>query len=196
MKNILVLDVGGVLATNLTPRLWQDLAHLANTSLDTMYASYKKEISKKLWTGECSEAQFWQWLESYGVQLSVSNQRQLITEALQPLPALDYLEQWSKLADIYIMSNHLSDWLQPLLAPYQSYIKSTHVSDQIRLSKPNSKWFQLLHEQFIDASSVWFVDDSANNIAAAESLGWHSLLADQNQDWITTLTAQLQSASS
>ncbi|MCR8656347.1 HAD-IA family hydrolase [Paenibacillus endoradicis] len=195
MKNILVLDVGGVLATNLTPRLWQDLANLANISVDTMYASYKNEISKKLWTGECTEGEFWQWLESYGVQLTRDSQRQLITQALQPLPALDYLEYWSKLADIHIMSNHLSDWLQPLLAPYQPYIKWTHVSDQIRLSKPNPKWFQLLHEQFIEGSSIWFVDDSASNILAAKSLGWHTLLADQSQEWIATLSTQLQSAS-
>ncbi|URN93507.1 MAG: haloacid dehalogenase [Candidatus Pristimantibacillus lignocellulolyticus] len=195
MRNILVLDVGGVLATNLTPRLWQDLADLSNTSIDTMYASYKQEISKQLWTGQCTEKQFWQWLASYGVQLSVSDQRRLITQALQPLPALDYLERWSKLADIYIMSNHLNDWLQPLLAPYLPYIKSIHVSDQVRLSKPNPKWFQLLHEQFTDVSSIWFVDDSSNNIAVAQTIGWNVLLADQNHDWIATLTEQLQSTS-
>ena len=195
MKTILVLDVGGVLATNLTPQLWQNLATLANTSVATLYASYKKEISKKLWIGECTEGQFWQWLEQYSIQLTIERQRELITQALQPLPALQYLQQWSQLAEIHIMSNHLSDWLQPLLAPYETYIERIHVSDQVRLSKPNPQWFTLLHEQFNDAALIWFVDDSDHNVAAAELIGWNTLLADQAHNWIATLSERLQLAS-
>jgi len=195
MKNIVVLDVGGVLATNLTPQLWQQLANISNTTIDTLYSTYKKEISKKLWIGECTEGQFWQWLEQYNVRLTVDSQRQLITEALQPLPALDYVKQWSALADIHIMSNHLTDWLQPLLAPFEPYIHRIHVSDTIGLSKPNPQWFALLNEQFIESSSIYFVDDSLHNVAVAKSIGWNALLADQDHNWITILNEKLQSSS-
>lgn len=193
MKQIVVLDVGGILATNLSPQLWLALGELSNTTSEQLYSSYKSEISRRLWSGEISELHFWQWLEQFHIKLSLPERSKLITDALQPMIALDNIKQWSQLAEIHIMSNHLQSWIQPILSPYQHYFKAIHVSDQYGLVKPNLEWFKLLDKQFEDADNIWFVDDSSHNIDAAKSIGWQTILGDEEQHWITILTEQLQS---
>ncbi|WP_058308296.1 hypothetical protein [Gracilibacillus massiliensis] len=55
MKNVqLVLDIGGVLATDLD-KFWDELVSQASLSYQEVRKIYKKEIREKLWHGEISE---------------------------------------------------------------------------------------------------------------------------------------------
>jgi len=191
MRKTLVLDVGGVLASNLSPRLWQQLASIGSCDEQSLYAKYKEEVSKKLWCGHITEQQWWEWLAARGVNVSTEQRATLIEGHLKPLPALELLPTWSKLCSIVIMSNHRSEWLNRLLNPYLSYIDHIHVSDQAGLCKPSMEWFQLIDQQ-ID-TSIHFIDDSEKNIRAAQQLGWQTTLADEHGLWTTVIDEWLHS---
>lgn len=192
MKYTVVLDVGGVLATNLTPHMWELLAKKCNLTRAELYARYKHEIGEKLWTSALTEQQFWNWFQQFNVHLSLEDGREIITQSLLPLPALEMLKLWSSYAEIHIMSNHVYEWLEPILNPYMDYITSIHVSDKAKLKKPNPDWFEHVHHTLNSNSTIYFVDDSKQNIDAAALYGWNGILADEHHYWITQLTKLLQ----
>src|SRR5690606_34256633 len=109
MNKTLVLDVGGVLASNLTPGLWEQLASIGSCDQKHLYADYKEEVSEKLWCGQISEEQWWEWLSDRGVIVAEEQRSNLITNHLKPLPALELLPAWSQRCDIVIMSNHRTE---------------------------------------------------------------------------------------
>lgn len=191
MRKTLVLDVGGVLASNLSPGLWQQLSSIGRCEEQLLYAQYKEEISRKLWCGEITELQWWEWLAARGVEVSAELRPHLIASYLQPLPALELLPQWSKLCRIIIMSNHRTEWLNPLLQPYQSYIESIYISDQVGMCKPSSEWFHHIDKQI--HGPIHFVDDSEKNISAAMQLGWQTTLADKHGNWTAAIDEWLHS---
>lgn len=193
MDKTLVLDVGGVLASNLSPGLWEQLSYIGQCEQQRLYAAYKQEISGRLWVGEVTERQWWEWLSARGINVASELRASLIAQHLTPLPALNKLPQWAERCRIFIMSNHRTEWLQPLLAPYLPYIERLHISDQDRLSKPDPAWFQHVDQHISKPSSVRFVDDSERNLAAAAHIGWHATLADSAGNWTSEVDEWLHS---
>lgn len=192
MKPIVILDVGGVLATNLKPTLWQELSLHSSLSSEELYAAYKKDISKSLWVNKVSEEQFWAWLEQFEIGITVDQQKALIEQALQPLPALSMLSQWSQYAQLHVMSNHLHQWLDPFLAPYAHFFTDIHISSRYEMKKPELEWFQTIHNRLPANRTIWFVDDSRQNLLAAEQVGWRGIWADEQSQWIIELTKAIQ----
>lgn len=184
MKKILVLDVGGVLASNLSPSLWQQLAALGQCEEQLLYAAYKEEMSEKLWCGHYIEAEWWNWLAARGIAVRNEQRAALIATHLRPLPALDKLAAWAKQCSILIMSNHRSEWLLPLLEPHVSALQAIHISDQAGLRKPDPRWFQKINATLERPCDVMFVDDSLKNVHAAQACGWLALRADQHGEWV------------
>lgn len=196
MNKILVLDVGGVLATNLTPSLWEQLALMADGDHHTLYAAYKAELSQKLWTGQCTEEQWRLWLANRGIALELEQSNELIAKHLRPLPAMNKLEQWAKMCNIIIMSNHRSEWLLPVLQPYTSYFTDIHISNIAGRCKPDPQWFQAIDESFSRPCQILFVDDSNKNINAAQLCGWKTVLADEEGNWTKSIDEWLHSTAS
>ncbi|OMF36723.1 hypothetical protein BK133_08750 [Paenibacillus sp. FSL H8-0548] len=194
MRPQLVLDIGGVLATNLSPLLWQLLAAEAAVSEDTLYFQYKQEISEQLWTGHISEAQFWKWITAYAPSLTMKQAKAIIEQSLRPLPALEKIAEWSVHADIHLLSNHLSAWVEPIVLPIKPYLKSVTISSEAALKKPDRAIFTRLAAQLPQSSYVLFIDDQNKNIEQAASLGWHTLLADESGGWISLVHTLLQKA--
>lgn len=196
MNKTLILDVGGVLASNLTPTLWEQLAHLGDCQQHTLYAAYKSELSEKLWCGQCTEEEWRAWLADKGITLSLEQSNGLIAKHLRPLPAISKLEQWAKLCDIIIMSNHRSEWLLPLLEPYRAYLSNVHISDRAGRCKPDHQWFQSVDHLIPRPSKIMFVDDSRKNIVAAQRCGWNTILADEEGSWTRAIDEWLHSTAS
>jgi len=190
MRKTLVLDVGGVLASNLSPSLWKQLSSIGSCDEQQLYTEYKEEISRKLWCGQITEQQWWEWLSARGVEVAAEQRADLIAGHLRPLPALERLPVWSKLCHIIIMSNHRTEWLNPLLNPYRSYIHNIHISDQAGMCKPSNEWFQRLDQQM--NGPIHFVDDSEKNIRAAQQLGWQTTLADEHGMWTAIIDEWLR----
>ncbi|WP_208918602.1 hypothetical protein [Paenibacillus uliginis] len=57
-KPQLVLDIAGVIVTNLSPSYWEEIAQIADISYNTIKELFKQEARDALWTGRMSEQQF------------------------------------------------------------------------------------------------------------------------------------------
>ncbi|MGO4543968.1 haloacid dehalogenase [Paenibacillus sp. 2TAB23] len=194
-KPQLVLDIGGVLATNLSPLLWQLLAIEAAVSEEHLYSAYKREISESLWRGQLSEEQFWEWILSYAPMLTIEQGRAFIDMSLKPLPAIAYIPEWQQLADIHILSNHLSSWVDPLLSTIRPFLNTITISSQVSLKKPDPSIFVSVISLLPLGSPVLFVDDQQSNLKQAASHGWRTLLADDEGVWMNEVSKQLKEIS-
>lgn len=191
----LVLDIGGVLATNLSPLFWQLLATDAIVSEEALYSDYKQQISERLWTGGISEEQFWTWIKAHTPRLHTEQARSYIDKSLQPLPALEKIAEWSTVADIHLLSNHLPSWVLPIVEPIERYLKSVTISSETGLRKPHPEIYKRVINYLPSGSSVLFVDDQDKNLRQAASLGWRTLLADEDGHWISLLLPLLEQRS-
>lgn len=184
----LVLDVSGVLITNLTPA-WQEIAHQAGMTLGSLSEVFKKEVREPLWKGEMSESEFWIWLTSYCPTLDTTYARRLIDIHMTPLPAFEQLVHWSQIADIHLLSNHRKEWIDVILKPIKPYIKSITISSEVGLCKPDPSIYTLVSSQFnSDSPLIIYVDDQTKNLKPAHNLGWIIFIADDNGSWIDRLT--------
>lgn len=191
-KPQLVLDIGGVLATNLSPLFWELLAAEANVSEEVLYAVYKKQISERLWIGDLTEEQFWLWVKDYTPLLETKRARAFIDNSLQPLPALAKVAEWSEIADVHLLSNHLPGWVEPIVKPIKPYLKSITISSLAAVRKPHPDIYARTAAYFPTGSTVLFVDDQSKNIKQAASLGWRTLLADEDGKWIPQVLPLLE----
>ncbi|WP_138751509.1 hypothetical protein [Paenibacillus sinopodophylli] len=188
----LVLDIGGVLATNLTPSLWQLLAAETTLPASELYALYKQEISEQLWTGHVSEEQFWDWVITYTPLLSREQAYATLSQCLQPLPAMALIPEWHTLADIHLLSNHIAAWVDPIISMIKPYLQSVTISNQIGLKKPHPDVFESVMGLLPPECSILFVDDHPRNLKQAASHGWRTLLADEEGDWTKQVIPQLK----
>lgn len=116
--------------------------------------------------------------------------RSLLQSSLFPLPALDYLPQWSQIADIHLVSNHRSEWLS--LSAVNEYIKSITISSDVGFCKPQQEIFEITTKKLNAEMSVLFVDDQEKNLRTAAEFGWRTLLADKQGNWISQVEFWLQ----
>lgn len=179
----LVFDIGGVLATNLSPVFWELVAAHSNQPMQRLYRKYKDELSKNLWTGGVTEAAFWEWLCQAAEGLSKTQGKVYLAESLRPLPALRQLERWSHWADIHIMSNHLVAWVEPILMEVRPYLRTVTISSSVGWRKPQRELFEHVASQLPADSSVLFVDDQPSNLEQGASWGWSTLLANPEGLW-------------
>lgn len=191
----LVLDIGGVLATNLSPLFWQLIAAEAAVSEDALYEAYKRQISEQLWTGSLSEEQFWSWIKVQAPNIQAQQARSFIDRSLQPLPALEKIAEWSLIADIHLLSNHLPAWVEPIVNPINKYLKSITISSETGLRKPHPDIYRRMASHLPKDTVVLFVDDQHKNLKQAASLGWRTLLADEDSRWISMVLPLLQDRS-
>ncbi|MFD0959567.1 HAD-IA family hydrolase [Paenibacillus chungangensis] len=191
----LVLDVGGVLASNLSPVFWELVSEAAGipSGQNEIYKLYRKEVSEKLWIGEITEQQFWEWLEAQSPSLVKELCESFLYRCLQPLPAMGKLETWSRSADIHILSNHIEIWLQPLLNRIRPSIGHTVISSQVAMKKPDAAIFHHMAALLPSGSPILFVDDKPGNLEIARSVGWQSMLADPEGVWLSLMDKRLAS---
>lgn len=181
----LMLDIGGVLATNLSPRFWHEIAKHSELPMERLYAKYKAEISRGLWLGHWSEEQFWSWIGAEIPSVSALQGQAILKESLTPLPGLYELARWSRQADIHILSNHLVSWVQPILEIAQPYLTTVTISSQVGMRKPQTELYEYVRSLLPVSAPVLFIDDQDKNLRQGASIGWHTLLADSDGQWIS-----------
>lgn len=183
-KPQLVLDLAGVLVSNFSSAFWHTLAEGSEISFQEIRVQFD-EVRRDLWTGKMKEDEFWGWMSLRMKQINKEEARELITQSLQPLPGLNYLAQWSEIADIHVLSNHCKEWLEPILEKVEPYARSITISNQVGLRKPDLQIYKHVVKQFERSErTVVYVDDQEKNLKPAIDLGWKTLLADQEHKWI------------
>ncbi|WP_127530487.1 HAD family hydrolase [Paenibacillus kobensis] len=189
----LVLDVGGVLLSNLTPAFWTEAIARGGADYAAVRSRYKTEIRDDLWSGAVTEQEFWNWIETNCPSVSPVAGQALLMDCLVPLPALEHLERWSRIADLHLLSNHRHEWLLPKLTNFMGLFRSVTVSSQAGCFKPNAAIYQIASESIGADSPILFVDDSAANLKQAERFKWSTLLADAEGNWIQQVEPLLSS---
>lgn len=190
-KPQLILDIGGVLLTNLSP-FWVELASHANIPYEQMRSRYKLQMSEALWAGRVTENEFWTWLGREYATIDLDYAINRLQANLKPLPAFDLLPMWSEYADIHVLSNHRVEWITPALQPVIKHVKSLTISSEAGHFKPHPPIYEHAKRQLNGSRSVLFVDDQSKNLQYAAQLGWDTLLADEAGLWIDTVSLQLK----
>ncbi|MBP1996681.1 HAD-IA family hydrolase [Paenibacillus eucommiae] len=190
-KPELILDVAGVLATNFSPHFWRQLSIESGISFDQL-DHYKKGIREDLWSGKVSEEEFWRRLCERIPSLNKDYVQAMLLSYIKPLPAIEEIPKWSKVANIHLLSNHRAEWIDHIINPVRSYVKSMTISSQTGSCKPNPEIYAAASTHLIDTSRVLFIDDQEKNFKEAKILGWHTLLADQEGEWIRKVMTYLR----
>ncbi|MFB9328502.1 HAD family hydrolase [Paenibacillus aurantiacus] len=184
MKPQLVLDAGGVLVSNLSPLFWEQLCEHASIDYDVIVPHYKTSMSAALWRGEVSETEFWAWLAGGYPGVNETAARQLLMSNLVRLDALDCLAVWRTRADLHLLSNHRTEWLLPVLEKELHLFSSITISSEIGSAKPQPEMFRVASSKLPAGAQVLFVDDQPRNLQVAAELGWTTLLADADGNWV------------
>ncbi|WP_435163585.1 HAD family hydrolase [Paenibacillus glycanilyticus] len=183
LKPELVLDAAGVIVTNFSPRFWQELVWRYGLPYDKL-AQFKQEIRVSLWTGVISEDEFWDEICSRFPAMDRDEARIRLLSQITPLPAADQIPRWSEHAHIHLLSNHRSEWLEPIVEPLRPYLRSITISSTAGCCKPNAPIYELVEQHFESRASVLFVDDQEKNFKEPELRGWTNVLADEQGDWV------------
>jgi HAD superfamily hydrolase (TIGR01509 family) len=183
-KYQLILDIAGVIITNLSPTYWNEIAVLSSIPNEYLKTQFRQEVRELLWTGKISEDEYWNWFKSQCPTIQISEAKSMLYKHLRPLPAFDHIAKWSQSADIHLLSNHRKEWLGPLLEPLKPYVKSITISSTIGFCKPNPEIYEIVNSNLHSTQQVLFVDDQEKNIKPAKDLGWKTLVADKNGQWI------------
>ncbi|MWV43343.1 HAD-IA family hydrolase [Paenibacillus sp. HJL G12] len=185
-KPQLVLDLAGVLVSNFSKTFWLEVSGGSDISFQDMKEQFN-EIRKDLWTGKMKEEHFWAWIRERVQRMSKEEAQESLIHSLEPLPGFIHLERWSRIADIHILSNHCKEWLEHVLTELEPYTRSITISNQVGLCKPDIQIFKYV-EQYFDKDvcngTILYIDDQEKNLKQAKSLGWNTLLADQEHTWI------------
>lgn len=192
MKNELILDIAGVLATNFSPSFWSKLSDDTNIPFEIL-AQFKREIRENLWTGKIEEEEFWNQICNKYPVINIKKAKDLLISSITPLPAIKEIPIWSKYVNIHLLSNHRIEWIQSIIMPIEKHISSVTISSQVGCCKPNREIYTLVNARLTNKNNVWFVDDQIKNLKEAKLLGWNTLLADEEGEWINKITPILNS---
>ncbi|WP_373231366.1 HAD family hydrolase [Cohnella sp.] len=189
-KPQLVLDVAGVIVTNFSSTFWGEVAQNTGISFNTIRSLFK-EVREDLWSGRISEQDFWRWLSNHCPEIDPLSARVLLSEHLKLLLSAEFLVSWSQKCDIHLLSNHRHEWLEELLEPIKPYLQSITISSQVGCCKPNSAIYEIVKSRINNTNTI-YVDDQEKNLDPARRLGWTTVLADEEGNWIGVVSELIQ----
>ena len=198
-RPLLILDAGGVLVTEPIPRLLRALAVESPLPYEELERRYERNLYFDLWRGRLSESDFWAALaEEAALDGSGEAWRSFFLESLQPLPALRRVPEWAEEAAVFVLSNHLPQWLEPVLvrAGVREHLSGLFISSVIGHVKPEPEAFEYaLRAKPPGSGEVLLVDDNERNLSVARGLGIDTLLADENGAWCSDAERWLRTRS-
>ncbi len=193
LKNI-IFDLGGVLLNIDYNKTEEAFAKLGLKDFKSMYDQFNAdELFEKLETGNVTEEHFYKTMISRDNELTVDSITQSWNAMLFDfrLESLQFLEKLANRYNLYLLSNtnsiHKKNFeerftLETGKRSIDDYFKKVYYSHEVGPRKPNEDVFEfLLQDAGIIAEETLFIDDSYNNIEAAEKLGikTHLLLPEE-----------------
>ena len=133
------------------------------------------------WGGRLPESAFWEHL---GVPVPDPAARTAILD-LRPRIDPARVAAWREVADVWIISNHRHEWLEPVLAAtgIGEAVDRVIISSIGGHVKPDPAAWAVLLADGTDAADVLVVDDQARNLDAARSLGITAVAATGDRSW-------------
>lgn len=187
---LLVLDGQGVVFSDLLATFLAQLAHVTGRPTETVQCRWC-ELRHDLWTGRLSEPEFWRQLVGsddgghWGTTLEAS---------YSAGPAAGHLPVWSSQVPIWLLSNHVTAWMDRRLArlDLRRWFDRILVSDVLGFTKPDPRAFAHVLAAVSQPAAALFVDDQAHNVEAARDLGLTAVLADRDGLWRREVEAWLR----
>jgi glucose-1-phosphatase len=193
-KNI-IFDLGGVLFNIDYQRPVQAFAALGYEGFEAMYSqAAANALFEKLETGHIGNDDFFEQMKALAPQpVSTQQVEQAWNSILLGfrLPSMQYLQQLRQTYQLYLLSNTNSIHLVQIQALCQqqtgqssldAFFTKAWYSNQVGLRKPNEDIYQfVLQDGCLRAAETLFIDDSAQNTAAAERLGIRSHLLQPDE---------------
>ena len=192
-KKILLLDCGGVLIEDPMQRLFSRLALLSRKTKEEIEKFYQTNLRKDLWEGNIPENFFWGALFGFcNLKEDPSEWRTWFASLQVPLLESSYLREFSSHSAVWLLSNHRSEWLLPLLEKYNfsCYFTELLISDREKFAKPDPSWFEAVRKK-IGSREVLYVDDQQSNLDVAAKHNIPGCLADKNNLWVKTVNIWL-----
>ncbi|MCU0306854.1 MAG: HAD-IA family hydrolase [Thermoleophilia bacterium] len=180
------LDLGGVLIRPFLPGTAKRVARRTGRDRAEVRALLGRDFRMPYFAGRLPEDAIWDRLE-----IAPKAGRRLLR--LDPLPAMGRLPEWAAMADIWIVSNHRHEWVDPVLAAegVTDLAARILISSRTGLVKPDHAALEPLIADGTDPEDVLFVDDQARNVEAARDMGMRAVLADDDGDWTLAVDAWL-----
>lgn len=194
-KPQIVLDIAGVLVNNFSSTYWGRLV-LPDSVTGLELLAFFHEMKRDLWTGVCSEGCFWIELAQRFPDLDTQFMQTALRESLHVLPAIHHLERWCEQADLHLLSNHCKEWLEPNLHQIKPFTKSITISNQLGLCKPDIQIYRAVEARMENVEYILYVDDQQKNLIPAEALGWQTVLADEQGEWVHRIDNWVEEAKS
>jgi putative hydrolase of the HAD superfamily len=118
-----------------------------------------------------------------------------------PLYKLDFLKSLQRNYRTFLLSNNnpilvehwaLTTEFSAYHQPVSHYFERCYFSYKLHCVKPDAEIFcRMLDDSGIEAATSLYIDDSANNIAAAEQQGFQIMLVENASDWRKPLLERL-----
>lgn len=189
MIKAVIFDVGGVLHTNEIPHVWDDIAKTLNISVE-QYNSAKKGIIEDFNKGEITENKYWEKIKEkthatgllpedslYGREF-----KKRFTENKEILDLVKSLKkQGYKLA---ILTNTISSHFDHAknVGLFNDFDVEV-ASHLVHLMKPNKNIYVYTLEKLgVSPDEAIFIDDTKENIDAANDLGIHGIVFTNKHD--------------
>lgn len=165
----------------LMPSFPDRVAAITGADADVARALFTGSFREDYWRGLYDESAFW---ERIGVPTPDAVQRRRVLGLHALLPA-SRVAGWRRRAQVWIVSNHRHEWLDPVLAEtgLAAAVDRVVVSSRTGLAKPDPAAWEVLLEGGIAAHDVLVVDDQQPNVAAACALGMSAIRAEPGSAW-------------
>ncbi len=190
LDKLLLLDIGGVLLDKvLDHEWWNRLARRSGRPAAELEQIFTSDLKPPLWTGTMSPSEFWERLAiavAPGIPSLPQQLKRELANDLRPLPAISRVAEWARHVHVALLSNHVSEWLEPHIAEFglRDACEFILVSDRTGLRKPDRRAFQCALDQWQKPSStVLYADDNETNLAVASEMGMSTLLATPPGRW-------------
>ena len=175
MNYCIIFDVFGVLLSKGFNSSAQSLSNILGKRIEEIKPVYERwEIPFDL--GSLSEERFWQHLQQ-DLNTNVNGEllNKVVLDSYYPLKgAIELLQKYSNLTDVYLLSNTRREWFEYLDNKYNitKFVKKAFLSYQSGLLKPDLEcYLYVIRELGVQPNRIIFLDDSEENVHAALSLG-------------------------
>ena len=164
---VLVLDVHGVLFDKPLAGFLHDVGERTGEGGQQILQRWHRDLRTPFWTGHLDEESMWN-------QLAPSESPSTLLSDLEA--RYDRGPLWTLATtfhrDVWLLSNHRSNWLHERLARFGIAEKFDRVivSDEIAAAKPDPRAFGSVSEECL-TRSVLFIDDQLHNVQVARGLG-------------------------
>ena len=147
---------------------------------------YRDVLYAPFWDATISEDIFWsKLLDRCGLSDQPEAWRSWLLAAMTPLLAAGKLNHWRKTCELWVLSNHRSEWLRPLLNHYglTEFFSRLFISDEVGLAKPDPALYALIKRE-AGSKRMLYVDDREPFVQAGREAGISAILADEYATWI------------